>query len=88
VKAGADGLVCSPEEVAQLRRELGPAPLLVVPGIRPAGSAAGDQRRTGTPRAAVQAGASHLVIGRPLRDSPDPAATADSISAELDALKD
>src|SRR5207253_2216725 len=53
VKAGADGLVCSPEEVAHLRRELGPAPLLVVPGIRPAGAAAGDQRRTGTPRAAV-----------------------------------
>jgi orotidine-5'-phosphate decarboxylase len=88
VKAGADGLVCSPEEVAQLRRELGPDPLLVVPGIRPAGAAAGDQRRTGTPRAAVEAGASHLVIGRPLRDSPDPAAAADSISADLDAITD
>jgi len=82
VKAGADGLVCSPEEVAQLRRELGPSPLLVVPGIRPAGTAAGDQRRTGTPRAAIEAGASHLVIGRPLRDSPDPAATADAIAAD------
>jgi len=84
MKAGADGLVCSPEEVAELRRELGPAPLLVVPGIRPAGAAAGDQRRTGTPRAAVEAGASHLVIGRPLRDAPDPAAAADSIAAALD----
>jgi orotidine-5'-phosphate decarboxylase len=84
MKAGADGLVCSPEEVAELRRELGPAPLLVVPGIRPAGAASGDQRRTGTPRAAVEAGASHLVIGRPLRDSPDPAAAADSIAAALD----
>jgi orotidine-5'-phosphate decarboxylase len=84
MKAGADGLVCSPEEVAELRRELGPAPLLVVPGIRPAGAASGDQRRTGTPRAAVEAGASHLVIGRPLRDAPDPAAAADSIAAALD----
>ena len=85
VKAGADGVVCSPEEVGALRRELGSAPVLVVPGIRPAGSAAGDQRRTGTPRAAVQAGATHLVIGRPLRDAPDPAAAADAIAAELDA---
>jgi len=88
VKAGADGLVCSPEEVAQLRRELGPAPLLVVPGIRLAGTASGDQRRTGTPRATVDAGASLLVLGRPLRDSPDPAATADSIATDLDAPGD
>jgi orotidine-5'-phosphate decarboxylase len=83
VEAGADGVVCSPHEVALLRKELGPAPLLVVPGIRPAGAAAQDQRRTGTPREAVQAGASLLVVGRPLRDSPDPAAAADSIAAEL-----
>jgi orotidine-5'-phosphate decarboxylase len=86
VEAGADGLVCSSEEVAHLRRELGPAPLLVVPGIRPAGAASGDQRRTGTPRAALQAGASYIVIGRPLRDAPDPAAAADAIAADLDAL--
>jgi len=73
----------SPQEVALLRRELGPKPLLVVPGIRPAGVSAQDQRRTGTPREAVQAGASLLVLGRPLRDAPDPAAAADSICAEL-----
>jgi orotidine-5'-phosphate decarboxylase len=54
-----------------------------VPGIRPAGSAANDQRRTGTPAEAVKAGATYLVIGRPLRDAPDPAAAADSIAAEL-----
>ena len=84
VKAGADGLVCSPEEVAALRRELGPSPLLVVPGIRSAGASAGDQRRTGTPRAAIEAGASHIVVGRPLRDAPDPAAAADAIAADLD----
>jgi orotidine-5'-phosphate decarboxylase len=76
-------LVCSVHEVAQLRRELGPEPLLVVPGIRPAGAASHDQRRTGTPREAIAAGASLLVIGRPLRDAPDPAAAADAIAAEL-----
>jgi orotidine-5'-phosphate decarboxylase len=86
VGAGADGIVCSPNEVALLRRELGPAPLLVVPGIRPAGAAAGDQRRTGTPADAVRAGASLLVIGRPLRDAVDPAAAADAISREIDSI--
>ena len=84
IKAGADGLVCSPAEVALLRRELGPGPLLVVPGIRPAGSAASDQRRTGTPREAVEAGATYLVIGRPLRDAANPAEAADAIAADLD----
>jgi orotidine-5'-phosphate decarboxylase len=83
VAAGADGVVCSPQEVAALRSVLGPDPLLVVPGIRPAGAAAGDQRRTGTPSEAIRAGASILVIGRPLRDAPDPAAAADAISREI-----
>ena len=83
ISAGADGVVCSPQEVALLRASLGPAPLLVVPGIRPSGSAAGDQRRTGTPAEAVRAGASILVIGRPLRDAPDPAAAADAIAREI-----
>jgi orotidine-5'-phosphate decarboxylase len=58
----------------------------VVPGIRPAGAAAGDQRRTGTPAEAVRAGASILVIGRPLRDAPDPAAAADAIVREIAAI--
>ncbi len=83
IAAGADGVVCSPQEVAALRSALGRDPLLVVPGIRPAGSAAGDQRRTGTPLEAVRAGASILVIGRPLRDAPDPAAAADAIAREI-----
>jgi orotidine-5'-phosphate decarboxylase len=83
VAAGADGVVCSPQEVAALRASLGRGPLLVVPGIRPAGAAAGDQRRTGTPLEAVRAGASILVIGRPLRDAPDPAAAADAIAREI-----
>ena len=84
--AGADGLVCSPQEVAELRASLGAAPILVVPGIRPAGAAAGDQRRTGTPAEAVRAGASILVIGRPLRDAADPAAAAEAINREIAAL--
>jgi orotidine-5'-phosphate decarboxylase len=83
--AGADGVVCSPGEVTLLRRELGPGPLLVVPGIRPAGAQAADQRRTGTPRDAVRAGATWLVVGRPLRDAPDPARAADDIARECES---
>jgi orotidine-5'-phosphate decarboxylase len=86
IDAGADGLVCSPLEVGELRAGLGPTPLLVVPGIRPAGSAMADQQRTGTPADAVRAGASILVVGRPLRDAPDPAAAADAIARELAGL--
>jgi len=83
MRAGADGIVCSPEEVSDIRRELGPEPLLVVPGIRPEGVSVGDQRRTGTPHGAIAAGASHIVVGRPLRDAPDPAAAADAIAAAI-----
>jgi orotidine-5'-phosphate decarboxylase len=85
VEAGADGIVCSPEEVAEVRRECGPASLLVVPGVRPEGMPVGDQRRVGTPRAAIDAGASYVVVGRPLRDAPDPAVAADAIAAAIDA---
>jgi orotidine-5'-phosphate decarboxylase len=81
--AGADGLVCSPQEVAMLRREIGPEPLLVVPGIRPAGAPAGDQARTLTPREAVEAGADWLVIGRPITAAPNPAAAAAAIATDL-----
>jgi orotidine-5'-phosphate decarboxylase len=84
--AGADGIVCSPQEVAALRKLLGPAPIVAVPGMRPQGAAAGDQRRTGTPAQAVRDGASILVIGRPLRDAPDPAAAADEIAREIASL--
>jgi len=83
VAAGAHGLVCSAHEVAALRAALGPGPLLVVPGIRPAGSATGDQARTMTPRAAVQAGADYIVVGRPITAAPDPAAAAAAIAAEI-----
>jgi orotidine-5'-phosphate decarboxylase len=83
VAAGADGVVCAAHEVSALRASLGPAVLLVVPGIRPAGAAAGDQRRTGTPLEAIRAGANILVVGRPLRDASDPAAAADAIAREI-----
>ena len=83
IAAGADGLVCSPLEVAALRDALGDAPVLVVPGIRPAGSATGDQARIATPRQAIAAGADWLVIGRPITGAADPAAAAQAIAAEI-----
>ncbi len=78
--AGADGLVCSPHEVAPLRAEFGPAPRLVVPGIRPAGAALGDQARVMTPGQAAAAGADWIVVGRPITTAADPAAAAAMIS--------
>jgi orotidine-5'-phosphate decarboxylase len=88
-EAGLDGVVCSPHEVAALRRDCGADFRLVVPGIRPAriepGNAArgDDQKRVMTPRQALDAGADHLVIGRPITASPDPAAAARAIRAEI-----
>ena len=81
--AGLDGVVCSPQEVAMLRQACGKGFLLVVPGIRPAGAVIGDQKRVQTPRAAIEAGADYLVIGRPITEAPDPSAAARAILAEL-----
>lgn len=81
--SGLDGAVCSPHEVAVLRAQCGPGFKLVVPGIRPAGSESGDQRRVMTPKQAMAAGADFLVIGRPITGASDPAAAARSIAAEL-----
>ncbi len=81
--AGLGGFVCSPQEVAHLRRTLGPQAVLVTPGVRPAGADAGDQKRVATPGAAVQAGSSMLVVGRPIRDAKDPSLAAQSIRAEM-----
>ena len=83
VDAGAGGLVCSPHEVRAVRAAVGPGPLLVVPGVRPAGAAKGDQARVATPAEAVAAGADVIVLGRPLRDAPDPLAAARKIAAGL-----
>ena len=82
VAAGADGLVCSAHEVAALRDALGDGPVLVVPGIRPAGAAAGDQARVMTPGEAVAAGADWIVVGRPVTGAGDPGEAARTIAAE------
>jgi orotidine-5'-phosphate decarboxylase len=80
---GADGLVCSPEEAASLREIVGRQMELVTPGIRPAGSAVGDQKRIMTPSRAVSAGADYLVVGRPVVDAVDPQAAAEAIVSEI-----
>lgn len=80
---GVDGLVCSPEEAAHLRKVVGHQMCLVTPGIRPAGSAAGDQKRIMTPGRAIAAGADYLVVGRPVLEAADPRAAADAIQAEI-----
>jgi orotidine-5'-phosphate decarboxylase len=80
---GLDGVVCSPHEIALLRRDLGPGFLLVVPGVRPSWAAAGDQKRVMEPRQAADAGADYLVIGRPITGAADPADAARRIAAEI-----
>lgn len=80
---GLPGVVCSPHEIRILRERLGNDFLLIVPGIRPAGSAKADQKRVMTPAEALQAGASSLVIGRPITQAPDPAIAAREILASL-----
>jgi orotidine-5'-phosphate decarboxylase len=81
--AGIRGMVCSAEEVALLRAELGPEAELVVPGIRPTGSDIGDQKRIATPAAAIRRGASRLVIGRPITQAADPQKAAEMILEEI-----
>jgi orotidine-5'-phosphate decarboxylase len=86
VESGARGLVCSPQEVAAVRGEVGPDVKLITPGVRPAGTAANDQARTATPEEALRAGADLLVIGRPITGAPDPGAAAAAIAAPLRRL--
>ena len=80
---GLDGVVCSPREIAMLRRDCGAGFKLVVPGIRPQGAAANDQKRTMSPAEAIAAGADYLVIGRPISAAADPAAAARAIVESL-----
>lgn len=84
--AGADGVIASPEEAALIRAlPEASGRLIVTPGVRPAGSAANDQKRIATPAEAIRAGADHIVVGRPVWQAPDPAAAARAILADLAA---
>ncbi|MBX6768267.1 MAG: orotidine-5'-phosphate decarboxylase [Actinomadura rubrobrunea] len=83
VEAGAQALVCSPQEVAAVRAEVGPGVTLITPGVRPAGAATQDQARVATPEEALAAGADLLVIGRPVTGAADPGAAAADIAAAL-----
>ncbi len=84
VAAGMDGLICSGLEAARLRREIGAAPLIITPGIRAANERGGDdQKRTMTLAEAFQAGADHIVVGRPIRNAPDPREAAAAMQEEI-----
>ncbi len=84
---GVDGVVCSPEEAANLRAIVGDRLCLVTPGIRPAGADIGDQKRIATPAAAIAAGADYLVVGRPIIAAADPKAAAQAIVDEISRTK-
>jgi orotidine-5'-phosphate decarboxylase len=83
IDAGADGVIVSAQEAARARAMGGTDFLVFIPGVRPAGSALDDQARAATPAEALAAGASHLVVGRPITASPDPRAAAVAIAAEM-----
>jgi orotidine-5'-phosphate decarboxylase len=83
--SGLDGVICSPEEVGVLREDCGPNFVLMVPGIRPAWAATNDQKRVMSPKEAMTAGATHLVIGRPITGAKDPAAAARLIMDEINS---
>jgi orotidine-5'-phosphate decarboxylase len=85
LEVGIRGFVCSPEEVERLRAIGGPEAVLVIPGIRPAGAAVGDQKRIATPADALRRGASYLVVGRPITQAADPAAAAEAVLKEMSA---
>lgn len=85
LESGIHGFVCSPEEVSALRALAGPEATLVIPGIRPAGAAVGDQKRIATPAEALREGASYLVVGRPITQAEDPAEAARRILDEMAA---
>jgi orotidine-5'-phosphate decarboxylase len=82
---GVDGLVCSPEEASPLRLAVGNDMLFVTPGIRPQGTARGDQKRVTTPAQAIAAGADYLVVGRPITEAADPKTAAEAVVAEITA---
>lgn len=86
-EVGLEGIVCSPQEAAQVRQVCGDEFLIVCPGVRPQGSQTGDQKRAMTPTAAIQAGANYLVIGRPITATDDPQQAFHNICAELEQIE-
>ena len=85
-RAGMGGIVCSAEEASAVRKIVGPDLAVVTPGIRPAGADKGDQKRVMTPAEAIRAGASHLVVARPIVKAPEPLEAARAILAEIDSV--
>ncbi len=83
-RAGCGGIVCSPKEIGMVRQTVGREVAIVTPGIRPSGTADGDQKRIATPGAAISSGADYLVIGRAISQAPDPAAAAEQIVDEIE----
>ena len=86
-EAGCDGVVASPQEAAAIRKACGTDFLIITPGVRPAGAAINDQSRIATPAAALKNGATHLVVGRPIRAADDPRAAAEAIIKEMESVK-
>lgn len=84
-QCGLDGVVCSPADLPAVREACGPRFLTVVPGVRPSGAPAADQRRIATPRETIAAGADLLVVGRPVTAAPDPDAALDALVAEIES---
>ena len=80
---GLDGIVCAAPETASVREIIGPGGLIVTPGIRPAGTQSGDQKRVVTPEQAIRSGVDHLVVGRPITGAPDPRKAAERIIGEI-----
>ena len=84
LRAGCDGLIASGESVAAIRAKVGPGPIIVTPGVRPAGSESNEHKRALTPGAALRAGADYLVVGRPIRTATDPKSAAQAVIRELE----
>ena len=82
-EGGLDGLVCSPQEVGILRSQIGPEPLLLTPGIRPAGSNPNEQKRIATPTEAIRQGATHIIVGRPILAAKNPTRVVKGILKEI-----
>ncbi len=83
MECGLDGIVCAPSEIAAVRARIGGGPILMVPGIRPEGAASDDQKRALTPTAAIEFGATYLVVGRPITKADNPAEAAQAIDHSL-----